>query len=278
MTIAQLIAEAYEEDVPNGDLTTDNLQMKECLGDAHLVAKEDLVLSGRDIFEKCVRHLVKDAQLKWQFNDGDFILAKQNVCWIKGDLLKLLKAERVALNFLGHLSGIATLTRCFVQETRDTDCKILDTRKTTPLYRMLEKKAVKDGGGTNHRLNLSSAVLIKENHIRASGGLVRAVNSIRRGHQGPIEVECSTLEEVDAAVNAGVERILLDNMNNDVLQKARERIPSTIETEASGNMTLERIASVAKIGVDYISVGALTHSAPSADFSLLFEWQTAEKK
>ncbi|MGZ3723976.1 MAG: carboxylating nicotinate-nucleotide diphosphorylase, partial [Bdellovibrionales bacterium] len=253
MTTAELIAEAYTEDVPNGDLTTDNLQLTERMGDARLVAKEDLVLSGREMFEACVLHMAPEAQLKWQFENGAFILAKQTVCWIKSDLLLLLKAERVALNFLGHLSGIATLTRCYVQETRDTDCKILDTRKTTPLLRSLEKQAVRDGGGMNHRRSLSEAVLIKENHIRASGGLGRAVRSIRAKYRGLLEVECSTLEEVAEAVNNRVDRILLDNMSNEMTKEAREIIPATIEIEASGNMNLSRIQSVAKLGVDFIS-------------------------
>jgi nicotinate-nucleotide pyrophosphorylase (carboxylating) len=274
MITRELIAHAYAEDVPNGDVTTDNLHLTERMGDARLVAKEDLVLSGREVFEACVKYMAPEAQLKWQFNNGAFILAKQTVCWLKSDLLLLLKAERVALNFLGHLSGIATLTRCFVQETKDTSCKILDTRKTTPLMRSLEKLAVKDGGGMNHRRNLSEAILIKENHIRASGGIARAVRSVRSTYQGPLEVECTNLEEVAQAVKEKVERILHDNMSNEAMQEAREIIPATIEVEASGNMNLSRIAGVAAIGVDYISVGALTHSAPSADFSLLLEWQS----
>jgi nicotinate-nucleotide pyrophosphorylase (carboxylating) len=274
MNTSELIAQAFAEDIPNGDLTTDGLRLSERIGDARLVAKEDLVLSGREVFENCVHYVSPDAQLKWQFEDGAFILNQQTVCWIKSDLLLLLRAERVALNFLGHLSGIATLTRCYVQETRDTQCKILDTRKTMPLFRALEKQAVRDGGGTNHRRSLSEAVLIKENHIRASGGLSKAVRAIRSNYHGAIEVECSTISEVTTAVNEKVERILLDNMSNELIGEARKVIPAMIEVEASGNMNLSRIASVAGLGVDFISVGALTHSAPSADFSLLFEWQS----
>lgn len=272
MKLSELISQAYDEDVPHGDLTTDNLQIKERPGDARLVAKEDLVLSGREVFEACVRFISPEMQLRWQFKDGDFILGQQTVCWLKGDRLQLLKAERVALNFLGHLSGVATLTRCYVQETRDSECKILDTRKTTPLLRNLEKQAVLDGGGHNHRRSLSEAVLIKENHIRAIGSIPLAVRTVRQKFKGPLEVECTTLQEVRMAVIEKVERILLDNMSNEMIKEARALIPATIETEASGNMTLERIASVAELGVDFISVGRLTHSAPSADFSLLFEW------
>lgn len=276
MNLSELIAQAYAEDIPNGDVTTDGLQLKEVRGDARLVAKEDLVLSGREIFEACVRRWDAKAEVHWEFKDGDLVLNNQNVCWIKGDLLNLLKAERVALNFLGRFSGIATLTRCFVQATRGTECKILDTRKTTPLLRDFEKAAVKAGGGVNHRMNLSDAVLIKENHIRAGGGLVNAVRAIRGKNPGKIEVECSTLEEVNLAVKERVTRILLDNMTTESIKKARALIPTSIEVEASGNMTLERIPEVAATGVDFISVGALTHSAPCADFSLLFEWPRGE--
>lgn len=272
MRTRELIAQAYAEDMPFGDLTTDSLGLGQKKGRAKLLAKEDLVLSGRQLFQDCVHHIDKEAELQWQFKDGDLVLDQQTVCWIKGDLLKLLKAERVALNFMGRLSGIATLTRCFVQETRGTKCKILDTRKTTPLLRELEKYAVVCGGGVNHRMNLSDAVLIKENHIRAAGSLAKAVNLIRKNHSGPIEVECRTLDEVDMAVAERAARILLDNMSTEEMRQARARIPAFIQVEASGNMTVPRIKEVAELGVDFISVGALTHSAPCADLSLLFEW------
>lgn len=273
MKLSEMIQVAYAEDMPHGDLTTESLALTDRPGDARLVAKEDLVMSGMEVFEQCLKHVVPKAQLQWQFKDGDFILANQNVCWIKADLVQLLKAERVALNFLGHLSGIATLTRCFVQEVQDTSCKILDTRKTTPLMRALEKQAVRNGGGTNHRMDLSSAILIKENHIRAVGDLQQAIKEVRRKSLAAIEVECATLQEVEWAVSCKVNRILLDNMTDDQIRVARAKIPATIEIEASGNMKLERVGPVARLGVDFISVGALTHSAPCADFSMLFEWQ-----
>lgn len=272
MTLRELITQAYAEDIPRGDLTTDHLDLKERLGDAQLIAKEDLVLAGREVFTECLKYIEPQAQLRWQFSDGDFVLDRQTVCWIRGDLIKILKAERVALNFLGRLSGIATLTRCFVQETRGTSCKILDTRKTTPLLRSLEKAAVRAGGAQNHRMSLSDAVLIKDNHIRAAGSLDAALRAVRKNYSGPIEVECRALEEVQIAVQERVQRILLDNMTTPELESARSIIPAAIETEASGNMTVERIREVAATGVDYISVGALTHSAPCADFSLMFDW------
>jgi nicotinate-nucleotide pyrophosphorylase (carboxylating) len=277
MTRNELIVQAFREDIPRSDITTESLGLSERLGDARLVAKEDLVLAGQEMFTDCMRYLAPDVQMHWLFNDGNLILQNQNVCWLKGDLIKILQAERVALNFLGRLSGIATLTRCFAQAVADTDCKILDTRKTTPLLRDLEKAAVRAGGGHNHRMNLSDAILIKENHIRAAGSLTRAVRSIRQSTNLPIEVECATLEEVDMALAEGVQRILLDNMNLLDMERARAKIPANVQVEASGNMTLDRVAEVAKIGVDYISVGALTHSAPCADFSLLFQWGSGGK-
>jgi nicotinate-nucleotide pyrophosphorylase (carboxylating) len=272
MTLNEMIKEAFAEDMPSGDATTDNLGLTERIGDAKLVAKEDLVLCGRRVFDACVKFTAPDMNLNWQFKDGDFVLQGQTVCWLRGDLIKLLKAERVALNFLGRLSGIASLTRCFAQEVAHTKTKILDTRKTAPLWRALEKEAVRAGGGRNHRMNLSAGILIKENHIRAAGSIEAAIRSIRQKTSEPIEVECSTLEEVQAALNERVQRILLDNMTTAQIREARGLIPSLIQVEASGNMTLNRVREVAETGVDFISVGAITHSAPNADLSLLFDW------
>lgn len=275
MNLPKMIAEAYAEDMPGGDITTDQLGLNERIGDAKLMAKEDLVVCGRAIFEDCVHFICPDIRLNWQFKDGDFALAGQTICWLRGDLIKLLKAERVALNFMGHLSGIATLTRCFVQEVAHTSCKILDTRKTTPLWRNLEKEAVRVGGGHNHRMNLSSAILVKENHIRAAGSISAAIKALRKQTSEPIELECSSLDEVREALSEGANRILLDNMSTEQIREARAIIPAIVQVEASGNMTLDRVREVAETGVDFISVGALTHSAPNADLSLLFEWETA---
>jgi nicotinate-nucleotide pyrophosphorylase (carboxylating) len=214
------------------------------------------------------------ARVQWQFEEGDTILNRQNICTINGDLIQILKAERIALNFLGHLSGISTLTRSFVKKVSHTKTKILDTRKTLPGYRELQKRAVVHGGGLNHRFNLSEAILVKDNHITVMGGIMSAVARIREHSHQPIEVEASNLIEVEQAVSAKVHRILLDNMPNDLLKQALEIIPKEILTEASGNMSLERVASVAELGVDFISVGALTHSAPCADVSLIFDWES----
>lgn len=267
----ELIRQAFVEDLPNGDLTTDTIFSASRPGRARLIAKEDLVLSHRELFERCIRYMCKDATFKWEFKDGDFILARQTICVIQGDLVEVLKAERVALNFVGRLCGVATLTRCFVNQVKENNCKILDTRKTTPLYRSLEKAAVVHGGGHNHRMNLSDAVLIKENHIRAAGGMKAAVGKFNL-KKTKVEVECTTLDEVREAGALRVHRVLLDNMDDKTMTQAIEALPATIETEASGNMSLERVAAVAQLGVNYISVGALTHSAGTADLSLLFEW------
>jgi nicotinate-nucleotide pyrophosphorylase (carboxylating) len=269
----ELIELAFKEDLPSGDLTTDSLAVKNYPGSAKVIAKSDLILSGQDLFEKSIQHLDPHAQIKWLFQDGQIVLSKQTICTIKGNLVNIVKAERVALNFLGKFSGIATLTRRFVNEVRNTQTKILDTRKTTPLYRNLEKKAVVDGGGKNHRKNLSDEVMIKENHIRIAQSLDKAIDQIRSQTKKFMTVEAHTLEDVEICVQKNVNRILLDNMEIETLEAALEKIPSHIETEASGNMTLERVSKVAATGVNYISVGALTHSAPVADISMIFDWK-----
>lgn len=272
MTLLELIHAAIKEDMPTGDLTTESLAQKPNLGFARLKAKQDLVLSGAVAFEQTVHILEPSAKIKWNFNEGDQVLKNQVICSIEGDLIQVLKAERVALNFLGHLSGIATLTSAFVKAVSGTTTKILDTRKTTPVFRDLEKRAVVHGGGTNHRLNLSHAILVKDNHISLMGGIPQAIERIRQHSSLPIECEADTLDKIKLCVDLKVNRILLDNMTNDEMAMALNIIPKEIETEASGNMSLARVRSVAELGVDFISVGALTHSAPCADVSLLFEF------
>ena len=271
-----LIQTAFLEDMPSGDLTTDSLDLGRRRGKARLIAKSDLVLSGLLMFEDSVLSMDTEARFTWAFQDGDFVYKGQILGLIEADLPRLLKAERVGLNLLGHLSGIATLTRRFVKEVEHTKTKILDTRKTLPLYRDLEKKAVRDGGGVNHRMNLSDAILIKENHICAIGSISAAVGTIRKRVRLPIEVEVRNEAEVIEAVKLSVHRILLDNMTNAELSACLKLIPKNIEVEASGNMTLDRVKSVAETGVHFISVGALTHSAPCADISLMFDWTEKE--
>lgn len=283
MNLADLIHAALREDMPKGDLTTECLGLAPRFGQARLMAKQDMVLSGTTPFDQTVEMLEPNSKVQWHFREGDRVLNRQIICHITGDLIQVLKAERVALNFIGHLSGIATLTSRFVAEVSHTKTKILDTRKTTPGYRELEKRAVANGGGTNHRFGLSDAILIKDNHIMVAGGLRKAVERIRENTKEKIEVECGTLEDVVEAIDLGVDRVLLDNMDNESLAMAVNLVETShrtsrhrVFTEASGNMSLARVKSVAEVGVDFISVGALTHSAPTADVSLLFDWQQSE--
>lgn len=271
MTTRELIRLALAEDLPSGDVTTDSLPLNERQGRARLVAKEDFILSGVEPFTEVWSQVDPQVQIKWQFEPGRMVWTGQTLALLQGEFSSLLKGERCALNFLGRLSGIATLTRCFVQQVEHTGCRILDTRKTTPLWRQLERQAVRDGGGHNHRFSLSERVLIKDNHIRAMGSVTTAIAEIRSRVEGPLEVECSTTEEIQQAVNAQVDWILLDNLDDEALKRALGQIPPSIRTEASGNMTVERVKRVAEMGVHAISVGALTHSAPVADVSLEFD-------
>lgn len=266
-----LVSEALAEDRAFTDITTEALQLGNKFSHAQIIAKEDLVLSGVELATESFKQLNNQIEIKWQYQPGQMILKNQIVALISGPAAPILSAERVALNFLGRLSGIATLTRCFVKALEGTRTTLLDTRKTTPLYREFDKKAVRDGGGTNHRMNLEAAILIKENHIKAAGGIKQAVTKAGENSNSPIEIEVQNLQEVKEAVELKVHRILLDNMSNEIMALALKIIPSHIETEASGNMNLDRIRSVAELGVQYISVGALTHSAPCADFSLRVE-------
>ena len=278
MTLSDLIEAALKEDMPRGDLTTDSLALVPRDGEARLIAKQDLVLSGTAAFEQTVLALDPTGRVQWNFKEGDHVLDRQIICLINGDLIQLLKAERVALNFISHLSGIATFTRQFVKAIEGTQTKILDTRKTLPAFRDLERRAVANGGGTNHRRSLSDAILIKDNHILVAGGVAAAIRRVRQHSSEKIEIEASDLAQVREAVESGADRILLDNMDNALISESLKLIPASIETEASGNMRLERVASFAKLGVTYISVGALTHSAPSADVSLLFDWQQSHAR
>lgn len=273
----ELIRFALAEDMPQRkDITSDilaqTLAAKRKFGIAKLKAKQNLTLSAMQLFEDTMLAEDPSIKLMWQFKDSQKVSNGQNVCSLEGNLVSILRAERVALNFLGRFSGIATMTQKFTDAVADTSTRILDTRKTTPLYRDWEKKAVRDGGGTNHRRDLSDGIMIKDNHIAMMGTIDLAVNEIRNSTSRPIIVEASNLDQVIQCVSLKVERILLDNMTNEQMKICLNTIPETIEVEASGNMSLDRVRSVAELGVDYISVGTITHSAPVADFSLLFDW------
>jgi len=272
VNLQSLIELALKEDMPNGDMTTDPLELEAKIGIAKLIAKQDLVLSGSSAFEGTFISVDSKSKVIWKKKDGEDIKKDFQIAEITGSLPSLLKAERTALNFLGHLSGIATTTSNFTKEVAETSTLIIDTRKTVPGLRELEKAAVLHGGGGNHRMSLSDGILIKENHIRAAGSITLAVQKVReKWKKAPVEVEVTSQEEIAEALKLKVERLLFDNMTNEEMAKAVIQVAGKAIIEASGNMTLDRVKSVAKLGVNFISVGSITHSAPSADLSLLFE-------
>lgn len=272
MTTLELIQSALKEDAPYGDLTCQSLALPNENTVGYFVAKDDLVLSGVD-FLLAIQDLDLNIDVEIFFKDGAKIKKGQNIAQVFGPWANLVIVERVILNFIGKFSGIATLTNKFVNEVKQTECKILDTRKTTPLYRNLEKKAVVHGGGQNHRMNLSDEIMLKENHIsRCSGDLKNTLINLRKKcPDKKITVECQNLDEVQTVIQCPIDQILLDNMNNETLKKAVTLIPKNIKSEASGNMSLDRVKSVAETGVNFISIGALTHSAPVADISFLLK-------
>lgn len=261
-----------QEDAPSGDVTSDCIVPKDLEGTAELIAKQDLYLSGREAFEEVFKSVQPSSKLIWYFENGDSIKKGTLLAHIKANYATLLRAERPALNIFGHLCGIATLTAQYVSQTKGTKTKILDTRKTNPGLRDLEKAAVRHGGGTNHRMNLSDSILLKDNHIKVAGSITEAVLRVKKSKPGmPIEVEVTNSKELDEALKLGVEKVLLDNMTTMEIADSVKKISGRAQIEASGNMTLERINEVAKTGVDFISVGRITHSAPWADVSLEIE-------
>jgi nicotinate-nucleotide pyrophosphorylase (carboxylating) len=269
-TVAKLIEMALEEDLGSGDVTTDNLIPPELSASGQIVAKEKLVLAGCDVARRVFERL--DAGIAWQPHqaDGDSVDAGEVVVTVSGNLRALLTGERTALNFLQRLSGIATLTRAYSHKIPAEGARLVDTRKTTPGWRVLEKYAVRIGGGGNHRMGLYDGILIKDNHIVACGGVAAAVTRIRRrvSHLLKIEVEAATLDDVRDALSVGVEVIMLDNMDIDQIRKAVAMIAGRAAIEVSGNITAERLAQLARTGIDIISVGALTHSAQCVDMSM----------
>jgi nicotinate-nucleotide pyrophosphorylase (carboxylating) len=269
-----LIELALTEDVGPGDWTTEWTVDANEPGEAVVVGKESLVVAGTEVASAVFRRVDPGLTVDVVSPDGMPVEAEGEVMRVRGFLRGILTGERVALNFLGRLSGIATLTRRYVDAVSGTGARILDTRKTTPGWRMLEKAAVKAGGGGNHRLGLFDMVMAKDNHLVAAGGLKEAVRRIRTGNRVglEVEVEVDTLEQLDELLPFGVDRVLLDNMDLATLREAVRRIRAVGKdrplSEASGNVTLETVRNVAETGVDFISVGALTHSAPRSDLSL----------
>lgn len=266
-----LIRKALAEDIGPGDLTTSSILSGEEKGEGRALAKSDLVVAGIDVFIAAFRQLDPQAELRESLADGSVAERGQTVAVVTGSLSALLSAERTALNFLQRMSGIATMTRQFIDAVSGTRARILDTRKTVPGLRVLDKYAVRAGGGTNHRFALYDGVLVKENHIAAAGGIGSAVRRVRRRvpHTVRVEVEVRNLEELQEALDAGADMVMLDNMDVAAMRKAVRRVSGRIPLEASGNVSLASVRTIAETGVDFISVGSLTHSVRAADISLL---------
>jgi len=267
-TLDRIILAALAEDVGDGDVTTEATVDAEAVGTAELLVKEPGVVCGIGAAEAVFGALDPDVHFESLVDDGTLVEGTTVVAVVMGPLRAILTGERAALNFLGRLSGIATLTRRYVDAVAGTGVAILDTRKTTPGLRVLEKHAVACGGGRNHRFGLDDGVLVKDNHLRAAGSVGVAVERIRVATRLPIEIECDTLAQVAEALAAEVDAILLDNMTVDDLVAAVALVRGRARVEASGGITLENVRAIAETGVDEISVGALTHSARSLDVSL----------
>jgi len=267
-TVERVVLAALAEDIGAGDVTTEATVAAEAVGTAELLVKEAGVVCGLRVAETAFR--ARDPEIRFETfaSDGEHVQPPAVVARMTGSERAILTSERVALNFLGRLSGIATLTRRYVDAVEGMGVAVLDTRKTTPGLRALEKYAVAAGGGRNHRFGLDDAVLIKDNHLRAAGSIAAAVTLVRAATDLPVEVECETLVQVGEALDAGVDAILLDNMPLDELRAAVSLADGRARLEASGGVTLETIRAIAGTGVDEISVGALTHSARSLDVSL----------
>jgi len=269
--LERVVAAALAEDVGTGDVTTEATVDTDAVGTAELVTRTAGVVAGLAAVEAVFRALDPEIRFEPLVEEGGLVREPVAVARVSGSLRAILTGERTALNFLGRFSGIATLTRRYVDAVAGTGVAILDTRKTTPGLRVLEKRAVASGGGRNHRFGLSDGVLVKDNHLRAAGSVRAAVERLRAATDLPVEVECDTLEQVEEALAAGADAILLDNMSLDELRAAAGLARGGARLEASGGVTLDTVRAVAETGVDEISIGALTHSAPALDVSLELE-------
>lgn len=274
-SVLRLIDLALEEDLGRGDVTSEAVFSEEQMARAVVQARADLVLSGLDVACAVIRRVAPSAELVPRFSDGDSVPAGAEVLAVSGPVRALLGAERTALNFLQRLSGVATLTRAFVEAVRGTGARIVDTRKTVPGFRFLDKRAVRHGGGCNHRADLGSGLLLKDNHIAAAGGVAAAVRRARQAapHTLRLEVEVTTLAELAEALIEGADAVLLDNMSPAQVAAAVATLPPAGDprrplVEVSGGVTLATVRAYAEAGADLISVGALTHSAPAADLSM----------
>lgn len=270
MNADQLILSALREDITSEDITTNSVMREYQLGEVELICKEDGVIAGLEVFKRTFELLDVNTEVSFTVKDGDKVTKGQKLGLVRGDIRVLLSGERTALNYLQRMSGIATYTRAIADMLEGTKTKLLDTRKTTPGMRIFEKYAVKVGGGNNHRYNLSDGILLKDNHIGAAGGVKEAVAMAKEyaPFVRKIEIEVENLDMLKEALEAGADIIMLDNMSVADMEKAVELCAGKAETECSGNVTKENVAKLTKIGVDYISSGALTHSSPILDLSL----------
>lgn len=270
LNVDNLILQALREDITSEDITTNSVMPEFKLGEVDLICKQDGVIAGLDVFKRVFELLDSNVTFDMQAKDGDKVTVGQHLGKITGDIRVLLEGERTALNYLQRMSGIATYTHSIAILFEGSKTKLLDTRKTTPNMRVFEKYAVKVGGGYNHRYNLSDGILLKDNHIGAAGSVTKAVHMAQEyaPFVRKIEVECENLDMVAEAVEAGADIIMLDNMDKETMKEAIRIIGGRAKTECSGNVTKENVANLIDIGVDYISSGALTHSAPILDLSL----------
>ncbi len=266
----ELILSALKEDISSEDVTTNSVMKDFCLGEVDLICKQDGVIAGLGVFARVFDLLDPETEIEFFANDGDVVKKGEKIGVVRGDIRVLLSGERTALNYLQRMSGIATYTRSIVELLKGSKTKLLDTRKTTPNMRVFEKYAVKVGGGCNHRYNLSDGILLKDNHIGAAGGVKQAI--LMAKEYAPfvrkIEVEVENLDMLKEALEAGADIIMLDNMSVEDMKTAVALTVGKAETECSGNVTKENVARLIDVGVDYISSGALTHSAPILDLSL----------
>ena len=270
MQADQLIRMALQEDITSEDVSTNAVMPTEVKGTVDLIAKEDGIIAGLDVYARVFQMLDEKTEIDFKCKDGDEVKKGELMATLTGDIRVLLSGERVALNYLQRMSGIATYTRQVAKLLEGSKVTLLDTRKTTPNCRVFEKYAVRVGGGCNHRYNLSDGVLLKDNHIGAAGSITKAITMAKEyaPFVRKIEIEVETLEQVKEAVEAGADIIMLDNMTPEVMNQAVELIDGRAQTECSGNITKENIARIREIGVDFVSSGALTHSAPILDISM----------
>ncbi len=270
INVDDYIINTLKEDITSEDVTTNAVMPEDKQGKADLICKQDGVICGLSVFVRTFELLDPTSHFETTYKDGDKVKKGDLIGVIYGDVKAILSGERTGLNYLQRMSGIATMTREYMDELEGYSTVLLDTRKTTPNMRPFEKEAVRVGGATNHRYNLSDGVLLKDNHIGAAGSITKAIEMAKAyaPFVRKIEIETETLEQVQEAVDAGADIIMLDNMDNDTMKKAVELIAGRAQTECSGNVTKERLKEIAEIGVDFVSCGALTHSAPIMDVSL----------